>query len=205
MGCGAEATGLGFGCFVVPNPRLLSANKVDLGFLFHTFSNFTPPPPPRHTHLPWSLLESQCLPFWWSGTSTSWFILDKAPFVIRMKIYQQEELVSLFTLSDDLSHTNSDLRDLSADFKHSQLELEKYQKSSWGFSVYIRDSDWFCYSYVPQRVFWDSTEPNDHWLWHSNGKRTETVGQLTGSCNGEGCCQRVGYRILLSREIARSI
>ena len=47
MGCGAvEATGLGFACFVVINPRVLSANRVDLDFiLFHKLSNFTPPPP----------------------------------------------------------------------------------------------------------------------------------------------------------------
>ena len=33
MGCGAaEATGLGFVCFVVINPPVLSANIVDLGF-----------------------------------------------------------------------------------------------------------------------------------------------------------------------------
>ena len=43
MGCGvSEATGLGFVCFVVLNPRMLSANRVDLGFfLFHNFSTFT--------------------------------------------------------------------------------------------------------------------------------------------------------------------
>ena len=35
MGIGAvEATGLGFVCFVVINPRVLSANRVDLGFFF---------------------------------------------------------------------------------------------------------------------------------------------------------------------------
>ena len=46
MGCSAaEATGLGFVCFVVINPRVFSANRVDLGFfLFHIFSNFPPPP-----------------------------------------------------------------------------------------------------------------------------------------------------------------
>ena len=47
MGCGAaEATGLGFICFVVINPRVLSANIVDFGpfFLFHKLSNLTPPP-----------------------------------------------------------------------------------------------------------------------------------------------------------------
>ena len=45
MGCGAaEATGLGFVCFVVINPRVLS-NRVDLGFFatyIFQFSNFTP-------------------------------------------------------------------------------------------------------------------------------------------------------------------
>ena len=41
----AEATGLGFVCFVVLNPRVLSANRVDFGFfLFQKLSNFTPPP-----------------------------------------------------------------------------------------------------------------------------------------------------------------
>ena len=48
MGCGAaEATGLGFVCFVVISPRVLSANRVDLGFFF-CFTNFPilPPPPP---------------------------------------------------------------------------------------------------------------------------------------------------------------
>ena len=30
----AEATGLGFVCFVVINPRVLSANGVDLGFFY---------------------------------------------------------------------------------------------------------------------------------------------------------------------------
>ena len=45
MGCGAaEATGLGFVCYVVINPHVLSASRVDLGFLFHKFSNFTPLP-----------------------------------------------------------------------------------------------------------------------------------------------------------------
>ena len=46
MGYGAaEETGLG--CFVVINPRVLSANSVDFGlFLFHQFSKFTPPPHP---------------------------------------------------------------------------------------------------------------------------------------------------------------
>ena len=37
MGCGtAEATGLGFVCFVVNNPRVLSANRVDLGFFVYS-------------------------------------------------------------------------------------------------------------------------------------------------------------------------
>ena len=46
MGCGAaEATGLGFVCFIVINPCVLSTNIVDFGlFLFHNFSNFTSVP-----------------------------------------------------------------------------------------------------------------------------------------------------------------
>ena len=40
MGCGAaEATGLGFVCFVVINPRVLSANRVDFGL--SCFINFS--------------------------------------------------------------------------------------------------------------------------------------------------------------------
>ena len=39
----AEATGLGFVCFVVINPCVLAAKRVDFGiFLFYEFSNFTP-------------------------------------------------------------------------------------------------------------------------------------------------------------------
>ena len=51
MGCSAtEATGLGFVCFVVINPLVLSANRVDFGLvLFHKFSNLPPPPPVRTT------------------------------------------------------------------------------------------------------------------------------------------------------------
>ena len=45
MGCGAaEATGPGFVCFVVLNPHVLSANRVDFGFLY--FINVILPPPP---------------------------------------------------------------------------------------------------------------------------------------------------------------
>ena len=46
MGCGAaEATGLGFVCFAVINPRVLSTHRVDLGFfLFHKFPIYPPPP-----------------------------------------------------------------------------------------------------------------------------------------------------------------
>ena len=40
--CRSDRPGL---CFVVINPRVLSADRVDLSFfLFHLFSNFTPPP-----------------------------------------------------------------------------------------------------------------------------------------------------------------
>ena len=34
----AEVTGLGFVCFVVINPCVLSANRAGLGYLFHKFS-----------------------------------------------------------------------------------------------------------------------------------------------------------------------
>ena len=46
MGCGAaEATGLGFVCFVVINPCVLSANRVDLVFFcFINFPILLPPP-----------------------------------------------------------------------------------------------------------------------------------------------------------------
>ena len=52
MGCGAaEATGLGFVCFIVLNPRILSANGVDLGFFCFINGPISPPPPSllRHT------------------------------------------------------------------------------------------------------------------------------------------------------------
>ena len=45
MGCGAaEATGLGFVCFVVLNPCVFSANRVDLGFFVLNIPIFHPPP-----------------------------------------------------------------------------------------------------------------------------------------------------------------
>ena len=45
MGCGAaKATGLGFVCYVVINPRV-SANRVDLGSCFMNFRFINPPPP----------------------------------------------------------------------------------------------------------------------------------------------------------------
>mgnify|MGYP003571723502 CR=1 FL=1 len=51
MGRGAaEAIGLGFVCFVDINPHVLSANRVGLSFLFHEFSNFTPPFPSMESH-----------------------------------------------------------------------------------------------------------------------------------------------------------
>ena len=46
----AEATGLGFVCFVVFNLRVLSANRADLGFFINCFINFSiflPSPPPQ--------------------------------------------------------------------------------------------------------------------------------------------------------------
>ena len=47
MGCGAaEATGLGFVCFAIVNPRVLSANRVDLGLFFRFFQILPPPPSP---------------------------------------------------------------------------------------------------------------------------------------------------------------
>ena len=48
MGCGAaESTCLGFVCFVVINPRLLSTNRVDLGFFVSYIFKFYSPPPPQ--------------------------------------------------------------------------------------------------------------------------------------------------------------
>ena len=46
IGCGAaEATGMGFVCFVAINPCVLSANRVDLGlFYFINFQFYSPPP-----------------------------------------------------------------------------------------------------------------------------------------------------------------
>ena len=45
MGCGAaKATGLGFVCFVVIIPRVLSANSVELGVFCFINCPFTPPP-----------------------------------------------------------------------------------------------------------------------------------------------------------------
>ena len=44
MGFGAvEATGLGFVCFVVVNPRVLSANRIDFGLFMFIFFKFTSP------------------------------------------------------------------------------------------------------------------------------------------------------------------
>ena len=53
MGYGAaEATGLGFVCFIVVNPCVLSANRVGLGlFCFIDFPILLPPPPsPLHQY-----------------------------------------------------------------------------------------------------------------------------------------------------------
>ena len=52
MECGAaEATGLGFVCFVVINPRMLSANRVDFGHFVEIIQFYLYPPPPRATCL----------------------------------------------------------------------------------------------------------------------------------------------------------
>ena len=52
MGCGAtEATGLSFVCFVVTNPCVLSAKRVDFG-LFFCFIHF--PIPPRLPVMIWT-------------------------------------------------------------------------------------------------------------------------------------------------------
>ena len=63
MGCGAaEVTGLSFVCFVVINPRMLSANRVDFEsfyFLSHKFSNFTPPPLPKAPTSNFATMNSQ--------------------------------------------------------------------------------------------------------------------------------------------------
>ena len=64
MGGGAaEATGMGFVCFIVINSRVLSANRVDLAFFY--FINFPIlPPPPSQTHVTY--------PLWCPYHQTSW-------------------------------------------------------------------------------------------------------------------------------------
>ena len=53
--CRSDWTGLGFVCFVVINPRVLSANRVDFGlFCFINFPILLPPPPPHNQGLPHS-------------------------------------------------------------------------------------------------------------------------------------------------------
>ena len=68
-GCGAaEATGLGFVCFVVLNPRVLSANRVDLGFFFLLL--LFPWPPrlrPWQESSPLQLRQPQSAIWWTSG------------------------------------------------------------------------------------------------------------------------------------------
>ena len=63
----SEATGLGFVCFVVFNPRVLSANRVDLGSF--CFINVPTPSPPYFIRiraaprrLIWTRLEGVCSP-----------------------------------------------------------------------------------------------------------------------------------------------
>ena len=61
MECGAaEATGLGFVCFVVSNPRVLSANRVVLGF--SCFINY--PPPCLLLLVSWNFLRFTPPPQW---------------------------------------------------------------------------------------------------------------------------------------------
>ena len=47
----AEATGLGFVCFVVINPCVLSASRVDFGLFFPLNFPITPPPLPRLSNI----------------------------------------------------------------------------------------------------------------------------------------------------------
>ena len=52
VGMRCYKTGLGFVCFVVINPRALSANRVDLGFFcFSNFPILLPPPPPQYKQI----------------------------------------------------------------------------------------------------------------------------------------------------------
>ena len=50
---GAAEADLGFVCFAVLNPCVLSANRVDLGFfLYHNKFSILPPPPPQRAGIP---------------------------------------------------------------------------------------------------------------------------------------------------------
>ena len=76
-----KATGLGFVCFVVINPFVLSANRVDLGsFCFINFSILTPPPPPIHPGLQHPI-HRQARQFGRGQRTIRWVVLveDKRP------------------------------------------------------------------------------------------------------------------------------
>ena len=66
MECSAvEATGLGFVCFVVINPGVLSANRVDFGlFLFHKFSNLPHPQQLREARRHHNMCLEHISEFW---------------------------------------------------------------------------------------------------------------------------------------------
>ena len=58
----AKATGLGFVCFVVINPCVLSTNRVGFGLLFfHKFSNYSPSLQTETTLIPPSRPQSRML------------------------------------------------------------------------------------------------------------------------------------------------
>ena len=88
MGCGgaAEATGLGFVCFVVINTCVLSANRVDFGFFFFVsyIVQFTPPPPQRELHSTVHGWDHYCPANWGGcrgkdGGNNEWLSYDNGP------------------------------------------------------------------------------------------------------------------------------
>ena len=75
MGCGAaEATDMGFVCFVVFFPSVLSVNRVDLGFVFCFLDFPIYPPPPSQVSIYSSICAPSC--FGHVTHSCAWTVSD---------------------------------------------------------------------------------------------------------------------------------